>query len=163
MRFADDFVGSFQLLEDAQNFQQQLRERFARFNLELAEDKTRLLLFGRFAAAARRKHGQRPETFEFLGFKHVCGVDRAGRFAVIRIPSTKSRRKFLARTREWLHKHRHWKKREQQHHLSVMLRGFYQYFGLHHCTTAAVSPAGSAKKSSGNGCKHCDAGVSDTG
>ena len=134
VRFADDFVGSFQLLEDAQNFQQQLRERFARFNLELAEDKTRLLLFGRFAAAARRKHGQRPETFEFLGFKHVCGVDRAGRFAVIRIPSTKSRRKFLARTREWLHKHRHWKKREQQHHLSVMLRGFYQYFGLHHCS-----------------------------
>ena len=42
MRFADDFVGSFQLLVDAQNFQQQLRERFARFNLELAEDKTRL-------------------------------------------------------------------------------------------------------------------------
>jgi hypothetical protein len=90
VRFADDFVGSFQLLVDAQNFQQQLRERFARFNLELAEDKTRLLLFGRFAAATRRKHGQKPETFEFLGFKHVCGVDRVGRFAVIRLPSTKS-------------------------------------------------------------------------
>jgi RNA-directed DNA polymerase len=133
VRFADDFVGSFQLLRDAQNFQRQLRERFARFNLELAEDKTRLLLFGRFAAATRRKHGQRPDTFEFLGFKHVCGVDRAGKFAVIRIPSTKSRRKFLARTREWLLKHRHWKCREQQHHLSVMLRGFYQYFALHHC------------------------------
>jgi hypothetical protein len=52
---------------DAQNFQRQLRERFAQFNLELAEEKTRLLLFGRFAAVERRKHGQRPETFEFLG------------------------------------------------------------------------------------------------
>jgi RNA-directed DNA polymerase len=133
VRFADDFVGCFQFQDDAQNFQRQLRERFARFNLELAEDKTRLLLFGRFAAAMRGRRGLRPETFEFLGFKHVCGVDRRGRFALIRIPSTKSCRKFLARTREWLLTHRHWKRREQQHHLTVMLRGFYQYFALHHC------------------------------
>jgi len=133
VRFADDFVGCFQFQEDAQNFQRQLRERFARFNLELAEDKTRLLLFGRFAAAMRGRRGLRPETFEFLGFKHVCGVDRRGRFALIRIPSTKSCRKFLARTREWLLAHRHWKRREQQHYLTVMLRGFYQYFALHHC------------------------------
>ena len=88
---------------------------------------------GRFAAAMRGRRGLRPETFEFLGFKHVCGVDRRGRFALIRIPSTKSCRKFLARTREWLLAHRHWKRREQQHHLTVMLRGFYQYFALHHC------------------------------
>jgi group II intron reverse transcriptase/maturase len=133
VRFADDFVGCFQFQDDAQNFQRQLRERFARFNLELAEDKTRLLLFGRFAAAMRGRRGLRPETFEFLGFKHVCGVDRRGRFALIRIPSTKSCRKFLARTREWLLAHRHWKRREQQHYLTVMLRGFYQYFALHHC------------------------------
>ena len=77
VRFADDFVGCFQFQDDAQNFQRQLRERFARFNLELAEDKTRLLLFGRFAAGMRGRHGLRPETFEFLGFKHVCGVDRS--------------------------------------------------------------------------------------
>ena len=133
VRFADDFVGCFQFQDDAQNFQRQLRERFARFNLELAEDKTRLLLFGRFAAAMRGRRRLRPETFEFLGFKHVCGVDRRGRFALIRIPSTKSCRKFLARTREWLLAHRHWKRREQQHYLTVMLRGFYQYFALHHC------------------------------
>lgn len=133
VRFADDFVGSFQFQEDAQNFQHQLRERFAKFNLELAEDKTRLLLFGRFAAATRRKHGRRPETFEFLGFKHVCGVDRTGRFALIRLPSIKSCRKFLARTQEWLLANRHWKRHEQQSHLTVMLCGFYQYFALHHC------------------------------
>jgi RNA-directed DNA polymerase len=133
VRFADDFVGCFQFQDDAQNFQRQLRERFARFNLELAEDKTRLLLFGRFAAAMRGRHGRRPETFAFLGFKHVCGVDRSARFAVLRIPSTQSCRKFLARIREWLLAHRHWKRREQQKHLTVMLRGFYQYFALHHC------------------------------
>jgi len=134
VRFVDDFVVSFRYQLDAEDFQKQLRERFARFNLELAEDKTRLLLFGRVAAAMRATQGRRPETFEFLGFKHVCGVDRSGKFALIRIPSVKSCRKFLARTREWLGQHRHWLKREQQHHLSTMLRGFYQYFGLHHCT-----------------------------
>ena len=133
VRFADDFVGCFQFQGDAQQFQRQLQERFAQFNLEMAGEKTRMLLFGRFAAATRGKHGQRPETFEFLGFKHVCGVDRSGRFALIRIPCIKSCKKFLARTREWLLEHRHWKRREQQQHLTAMLRGFYQYFALHHC------------------------------
>ena len=81
---------------DAQNFRRQLRERFTQFNRELAEEKTRLLLFGCRAAIERFKHGQRPETFEFLGLRHVCGADRAGRFALIRIPCIKSCRKFLA-------------------------------------------------------------------
>jgi RNA-directed DNA polymerase len=111
-----------------------VRERFAEFGLELAEEKTRRILFGRFAAMTCLRHGLgRPETFEFLGFKHVCGVDRAGRFALIRIPSVKSCRKFLARTREWIFHNRHWRRWEQQQHLKRMLRGFYQYFGLHHC------------------------------
>jgi len=133
VRFVDDFVVSFQYLVDAEAFQARLRERFARFNLQLAEEKTRLLLFGRFAAERRAKYGQRPETFEFLGFKHVCGADRGGRFAVIRIPSVKSCRKFLARTHEWLVGHMHWRRRDQQQRLRTMLQGFYQYFRLHHC------------------------------
>jgi hypothetical protein len=59
------------------------------------------LLFGRFAAATRMRSGQKPETFEFLGFKHVCGTDRGGRFTAVRIPSVRSCRRFLARVREW--------------------------------------------------------------
>ena len=133
VRFVDDFVVSFQYQAAAAEFRRQLRERFARFNLELAEDKTRLLRFGRFAAATRLRSGQKPETVEFLGFKHVCGVDRRGRFTLIRIPSVRSCRKFLARVHEWLLQHRHWSRREQQSHLRAMLQGFYQYFGLHHC------------------------------
>jgi RNA-directed DNA polymerase len=78
VRFADDFVGCFQFQDDAQNFQRQLRERFARFNLELAEDKTRLLLFGRFAAAMRGRRGLRPETFEFLGSNMSVGWIEGG-------------------------------------------------------------------------------------
>jgi len=133
VRFVDDFVGSFQHEHEAEEFLTQLRERFARFNLTLAEEKTRILQFGRFAAVDRMADGVRPETFDFLGFKHVCGVDRSGKFALVRIPSVRSCRKFLARVREWLCKHSHWKRRDQQKHLQLMLRGFYQYFGLHHC------------------------------
>lgn len=133
VRFVDDFVGSFQNGHEAEEFLRQLRERFVRFNLYLAEEKTRILQFGRFAAADRAGAGMRPETFEFLGFKHVCGVDRSGKFALIRIPSVRSCRKFLARVHEWLRKQSHWKRRDQQQHLQLMLRGFYQYFGLHHC------------------------------
>jgi group II intron reverse transcriptase/maturase len=134
VRFADDFVVTFQFREDVDRFQTKVRERFAEFGLELAEEKTRHILFGRFAAITRQRHGQgRPEAFEFLGFKHVSGVDRSGRFALIRLPSAKSCRKFLIRTREWLFEHRHWRRWEQQQHLTRMLRGFYQYFALHHC------------------------------
>jgi len=132
-RFADDFVVSFQYKRDAETFHRKLIWRFRRFNLELAEDKTRLLPFGRFARGMKAEYGEKPETFEFLGFMHVCGTDRSGRFALVRIPSRKSCRKFLARTHEWLTGHRHWKRRDQQRQLRIMLAGFYQYFGLHHC------------------------------
>jgi RNA-directed DNA polymerase len=134
VRFADDFVATFQYREDVDRFQTKVRERFAEFGLELAEEKTRGILFGRFAASTRQRYGQgRPETFEFLGFKHVSGVDRSGSFALIRLPSAKSCRKFLIRTREWIFEHRHWRRWEQRRHLTRMLRGFYQYFALHHC------------------------------
>jgi RNA-directed DNA polymerase len=132
-RFADDFVASFQYKRDAERFDQYLRKRFARFNLELADEKTRLMLFGRFAAERKAEYSAKPEAFEFLGFKHVCGTDRRGLFAVIRLPSQKSSRKFLARTKEWLAEHRHWKRRDQQRQLTLMLHGFYQYFALPHC------------------------------
>jgi len=139
VRFADDFVVSFQYREDVERFQAKVRERFAEFGLELAEEKTRGMLFGRFAALTRLRYGQgRPDTFEFLGFKHVCGVDRSGRFALIRIPSVKSCRKFLARTRAWIMHRRHWRCWEQQEHLRRMLCGFYQYFGLYHCQRKLV-------------------------
>lgn len=65
---------------------------------------------------------------------HVCGKDREGRFAVIRIPRRKAVRKFLDRVKQWLKAHGHWRPHGQQGYLSRMLRGFYQYFGLCHCT-----------------------------
>ncbi len=133
VRFVDDFVGCFENGQDAEDFLIQARTRFAKFNLTLAEDKTQVMLFGRYATERSAWSAQRPKTFEFLGLKHVCGVGQYGQFALIRLPSVKSCRKFLARTREWLGRHMHWKRRDQQRHLRVMLTGFYQYFGLQHC------------------------------
>lgn len=132
-RFVDDFVVAFQYRQDAENFDRMLKSRLERFGLRVASEKTRLMLFGRFARERAASDGGKPGTFEFLGFKHVCGVDAKGKFAVIRIPSEKSCRKFLESTSEWLKRHRHWRRRDQQRHLSTQLKGFYQYFALHRC------------------------------
>jgi group II intron reverse transcriptase/maturase len=133
VRFADDFVVGFQYADDIGRFSRELPARLRKFHLELSPEKTRQLLFGRFARERLASQGKRPDTFVFLGFKHVCGVDRSGRFAVIRRPSQKSRRKFLDRTKQWLREHMHWKVRDQQTRLSRMLQGYYQYFALPHC------------------------------
>ncbi|WP_179223970.1 group II intron reverse transcriptase/maturase [Paenibacillus tyrfis] len=133
IRFADDYVACFEYKRDAENFQTLLNERMKKFGLELAEEKTRLMIFGRFARERKAEFGERPESFDFLGFKHVCGVGQKGEFALIRIPSVKSCRKFTERVGAWLKLHSHWKRRDQQKQLTRMLRGFYQYFSLYHC------------------------------
>ena len=119
-RFADDFVVNFQYRRDAEEFHKNLTDRFGKFGLELAEEKTRVMRFGRFVRADLAKTGEKPDTFDFLGFKHVCGTDRGGKFALVRVPCDKSRRKFLAKSKQWLSQHRHWKRRDQQKQLVMM-------------------------------------------
>ncbi len=80
-------------------FHKNLTDRFGKFGLELAEEKTRVMRFGRFVRADLAKTGEKPETFDFLGFKHVCGTDRGGKFALVRVPCDKSRRKSWRRPR----------------------------------------------------------------
>src|SRR6266487_1547289 len=85
VRYLDDFIVGFQNRRDAEGFLEALRERLGQFGLRLHPDKTRLLEFGRFAAQNRHERGQRkPETFQFLGFVHVCGRTRKGWFTVQR-------------------------------------------------------------------------------
>jgi RNA-directed DNA polymerase len=132
-RFVDDFVVAFQYKRAAEHFDRTLTRRMEKFGLKLAPDKTRMRLFGRFARERAASYGGKPGTFEFLGFKHVCGIDAKGTFAVIRIPSEKSGRKFLDSTYAWLQQHRHGRRRDQQRHLATQLKGFYQYFALHRC------------------------------
>ena len=86
VRYADDFIVGFQHKSDAEQFLEELRERFRKFHLELHPDKTRLMEFGPFAAETRRRGGRgKPETFNFLGFTHLCGKKRSnGMFTVLR-------------------------------------------------------------------------------
>ena len=132
-RFVDDFVVAFQYKRDAENFDRKLKIRMKYFNLELAPEKTRMMRFGRFSKEWNDKDGFKQSSFEFLGFKHVCGIDAKGSFNVIRIPSEKSCHKFLQSTKKWLKFHMHWLRRDQQKQLTMMLKGFYQYFALHRC------------------------------
>jgi RNA-directed DNA polymerase len=93
VRWADDFVVAFEHRDDAERFWVELRDRLAKFNLELNADKTRLIEFGRFAVQQRQKRGiGKPETFRFLGFTHICGEDRRGRFQLKRITESKRSR-----------------------------------------------------------------------
>jgi RNA-directed DNA polymerase len=132
-RFVDDFVCCFQNRNDAIKFDIELKSRMKKFDLEIAQEKTRMMEFGKFARTNLAHSKRKPETFNFLGFEHICGTDTKGKFAVIRIPSKKSCRKFLDETKAWLKKHLHWRKVEQQKQLATKLQGFYQYFGLTHC------------------------------
>jgi RNA-directed DNA polymerase len=78
LRFADDYVAAFEHQDDAERFLADLRDRFAQFGLELHPEKTRLIEFGRFAARDRAARGEgKPETFEFLGFTHICAKTSA--------------------------------------------------------------------------------------
>jgi len=86
VRFADDFVVGFEHQVEAERFLTELRERFARFGLELHPEKTRLIEFGRRARRNREDRGDRgaPGSFNFLGFTHSCGKTRKGGFTVLR-------------------------------------------------------------------------------
>ena len=130
-RFADDFVVGFQYLDDARQFLSELRERFVKFNLELYPDKTRLIEFGRFAVQNRRKRGLgKPETFEFLGFTHLCGKTRNGRFWLRRITIKKRMRAKLKQLKVELRRRRHWPIPEQGGWLASVVRGHLNYYAV---------------------------------
>ena len=133
VRYADDFVMGFQSVVDARRMMLDLRKRLAGFGLQLHEEKTRLIEFGRFAAQTRKARGdQRPETFVFLGFTHYCGWTRDGRFIVKRkTQSTRLRRKLTA-IRQDMRRRMHQPLALQHRWLASVLRGHYGYFGVPH-------------------------------
>jgi RNA-directed DNA polymerase len=131
VRYADDFVVGFEHERDALLFLADLRERFAKFALELAPDKTRLIEFGRFAARNRARRGQgKPETFDFLGFKHCCSKTKNGRFLLKRITIAKRMRAKLREVKDELRRRRHHPIPEQGRWLASVLRGHYGYYAV---------------------------------
>jgi len=120
VRYADDFVMAFQREQDAMAMRKALAERLAHFGLKLHPEKTRVIEFGRFARESRERRGlPKPETFDFLGFTHVAGISREGRFQLKRRSSRKKRRAKLARLKEECDRRRHFRVVEQHRWLSI--------------------------------------------
>ena len=112
-RYADDFVLGFQYRSDAVRFQREATARLARYGLDLHPDKTRLIEFGRFAAADRKRRGQgKPETFDFLGFTHYCRRRRGGKFGLGRKPIAKRMSRKLRAIKQALKRRMHEDERE---------------------------------------------------
>jgi len=131
VRYADDFVVGFEHRKEAEQFQTELAERLRKFNLELQAEKTRLIEFGRFAAANRVRRGAgKPETFNFLGFTHFCGTTQKGRFVVKRQTMHKRMRAKLKAVKEELRRRMHTPIPQQGQWLASVLRGHYQYYGV---------------------------------
>jgi group II intron reverse transcriptase/maturase len=131
VRFADDIIVGFQYEWEARQFWNELRERLAAYGLELHPDKTRLLEFGRFAAANRERSGRgKPETFNFLGFTHVCGKTRKGRFVVRRLTMRKRLRAKLLEIKDALRQRGHDPVPEVGRWLASIIRGHLNYYGV---------------------------------
>jgi RNA-directed DNA polymerase len=131
VRYADDFVMGFQHEADAGRFRADLQRRLEQFGLELHSEKTRLIRFGRLAEKNRRERGQgKPETFEFLGFTHICGKARSGKFLLLRHTSKKRMRAKLQAIREDLQRRRHLPLPEQGAWLNAVVRGYFAYHAV---------------------------------
>lgn len=131
VRYADDFVIGFQYQNEAQQFYKELRQRLAKFGLKLNEEKTRLIEFGRFAAKDRRNRNEgKPETFNFLGFTHICGVNRNGNFQLRRKTIGKRLRAKLRALKIEMHKRWMYSIPEMGRWLGRVLTGHFNYYGV---------------------------------
>jgi RNA-directed DNA polymerase len=132
VRYADDAVLGFQYRADAERFLEQFRERLRKFGLELHPDKTRLIEFGRYAAERRNQRGEgKPETFNFLGFTHICGTNHTtGKFIVIRRTIGKRMAAKLKEIRVKLRERMHEDVRKTADWLQSVVRGYFQYFAV---------------------------------
>ena len=131
VRYADDFIVGFEHRRDAERFLAELRERFAKFNLELHAEKTRLIEFGRWATKNRRSRGAgKPETFDFLGFTHICSTTRQGYFSVLRQTVRKRQQSKLKAIKQELWRRMHHSIPEQGAYLRSVVNGHLQYYGV---------------------------------
>src|SRR5271167_3359237 len=132
VRYADDIVVGFNSKADADQFWAELSKRMRKFSLELHPEKTRLLEFGPFAAANRQRRGEgKPETFNFLGFTHICVKKRSnGRYTVLRQTIRKRLQAKLNEVKAELQRRMHEPIPEQGKWLQAVVRGHFRYYGV---------------------------------
>jgi group II intron reverse transcriptase/maturase len=131
LRYADDTVIGFELEADARRFLDMMRTRLEEFALSLHPEKTRLIEFGRHAAADREQRGLgKPETFNFLGFTFICSKSRKGRFQIIRKTRRDRMMAKLLELKEEMRRRMHWPISEQGEWLRRVVGGFYNYHAV---------------------------------
>jgi group II intron reverse transcriptase/maturase len=131
VRYADDVLVGFQRREDAERFLAELRDRFATFGLELHPDKTRIVPFGpRVWKEWCVGRGQKPGTFDFLGFTHACGRSRRGKFLLARKTMRKRWQAKLKQVRAELWQRMHQPVPEQGKYLRAVVDGHFRYYGV---------------------------------
>jgi group II intron reverse transcriptase/maturase len=137
VRYADDFVAGFEQEADARRFLEELKDRFRKFNLELHEEKTRIIPFGRQAEDRGRKGGGgKPPAFNFLGFTHACSRTRRGRFIVLRRTMARRMRAKLRSLKEELRRRMHEGIKATGPWLRSVIQGHVRYFGVPRNTPA---------------------------
>src|ERR1700736_5800371 len=131
VRYADDLIVGFQHEADARRFWEVMRERLQEFSLLLNSEKTRLIEFGRHAVDRRARRGLgKPETFKFLGFTHICGQSRRGKFLLKRRTRRDRMRAKLTEIKEELRRRMHQPIPEQGQWLAQVVRGFFAYHAV---------------------------------
>jgi group II intron reverse transcriptase/maturase len=131
IRYCDDFVVACESRGDGERFLEELSERFSKFGLKVSEEKTKVVEFGRKTWERSKATGEKPKTFNFLGFTHYCMTSRRGKFIVGHKTSKQSLACKLVETKEWVKKVRSMiPLREWWPVLKAKLIGHYNYFGI---------------------------------
>lgn len=131
VRYADDFVVGFQRKKDADQFKADLEKQFSEHGLVLHPEKTKLIEFGRFAASDRERRLEgKPETFNFLGFTHVCSKTKAGDFTVLRQTMRKRMQAKLKAVALELKQRRHEPIKKQGAYVRSLVGGHIRYYGV---------------------------------
>lgn len=123
VRYADDFVCMFQYENEAQKFYKLLKERLKKFNLEVADDKSRIMPYGRYAGTK--------ESFDFLGFTHYNATTHWGKYCVLHRTSKKKLKEKKQAAKKWLKEHMHESIPDTIKKLNVKLNGHYRYYGIY--------------------------------
>lgn len=122
VRYADDFLIMFQHETDAKRVLEVLKKRLGKFSLEVAEDKTRILPFGRWA--------ETKEEYDFLGFTFYNTKTRGGKYRVgIRTSKKKLKAKRQA-VKAWLRTRRICPVQETMTLVAAIIRGHCNYYGV---------------------------------
>lgn len=133
VRYADDFVCCFEKEEEAKEFYKDLKQRLAKFGLEISEDKTKIIEFGRYAdeRIKKRTNGKgKPKTFDFLGFTHYCSKNKVGKKRTKRKTSKKKLKAKVKAMKQWIRWNMHEKVESIIKRLNIKLIGHYNYYGI---------------------------------